>query len=124
MTHIHYQPHLKAYAKENRNNPTPEEKRLWYDFLRRHPFQFRRQKAFGSYIVDFYCSSAKLVIELDGNQHFTDEGLVWDTNRTAYLNSLGLHVLRFTNKQVNEEFDAVCCMIDNVIEARVYGEQQ
>ncbi len=120
-THIHYQPHLKPYAQENRKTPTPEEKKLWYDFLRRHPFQFRRQKAFGCYIVDFYCSSAKLVIEIDGSQHFTDEGKRWDDNRTVYLNSLGLQVLRFTNQQIAESFDAVCCRIDATIEAAVYG---
>lgn len=123
-SHYTYQQHLKTYAQENRNNPTPEEKKLWYDFLRNHPFQFRRQKSFGCYIVDFYCSSAKLVIEIDGSQHFSDEGKVWDENRTAYLNSLGLTVIRFTNKQVNEEFEGVCTMIDLEIEKAVYGSQR
>jgi len=122
--HFHYQTHLKTYAQKNRRNPTPEEKKLWYDFLRNHPFQFRRQKSFGCYIVDFYCSNAKLVIELDGSQHFSDEGRLWDENRTAYLNSLGMQVIRFTNKQVNEEFDAVCTMIDAAIEKAVYGARE
>ena len=120
-SHIQYQKHLKPYAQENRRAPTPEEKKLWYDFLRHHPFQFRRQKSFGCYIVDFYCSSAKLVIEIDGNQHFSEEGKVWDENRTAHLNSLGLQVIRFTNQQVNEEFESVCSMIDVAIEKAVYG---
>ena len=120
-SHIQYQKHLKTYAQENRRTPTPEEKKLWYDFLRHHPFQFRRQKSFGCYIVDFYCSSAKLVIEIDGSQHFSDEGKVWDENRTAHLNSLGLQVIRFTNQQVNEEFEGVCSMIDVAIEKAVYG---
>ena len=62
---FYYQTHLKAYAQENRRNPTPEEKLLWYEFLRKHTYQFRRQKSFGCYIVDFYCSKAKLVVELD-----------------------------------------------------------
>lgn len=119
--HIQYQKHLKTYAQENRKNPTPEEKKLWFEFLRQHPFQFRRQKSFGCYIVDFYCSSAKLVIEIDGSQHFTEEGKAWDDNRTAYLNSIGLQVLRFTNRQLADEFDGVCCMIDAVIETAVYG---
>ena len=110
------QPHLKAYAQENRRNPTPEEKLLWYEFLRKHTYQFRRQKSFGCYIVDFCCSKAKLVVELDGGQHFTEEGKVWDENRTAYLNSLGLRVIRFTNAQVNREFDAVCQAINTAIE--------
>ena len=74
--------------------------------------------------MDFYCSSAKLVIEIDGSQHFSDEGKVWDENRTAYLNSLGLTVIRFTNKQVNEEFEGVCTMIDLEIEKAVYGSQR
>ena len=120
-SHIQYQKHLKPYAQENRRAPTPEEKKLWYVFLRHHPFQFRRQKSFGCYIVDFYCSSAKLVIEIDGNQHFSEEGKVWDENRTAHLNSLGLQVIRFTNQQVNEEFESVCSMIDVAIEKAVYG---
>ena len=122
-THISYQKHLKMYAQENRKNPTREKKKLWYSFLRHHAFQFRRQKSFGCYIVDFYCSSAKLVIEIDGSQHFTEEGKLWDENRTAYLNSLGLQVIRFTHKQVNEEFEAVCIMIDSAIEKAVYGAQ-
>ena len=120
-SHIQYQKHLKPYAQENRRAPTPEEKKLWYVFLRHHPFQFRRQKSFGCYIVDFYCSSAKLVIEIDGSQHFSEEGKVWDENRTAHLNSLGLQVIRFTNQQVNEEFESVCSMIDVAIEKAVYG---
>ena len=120
-SHIQYQKHLKPYAQENRRTPTPEEKKLWYVFLRHHPFQFRRQKSFGCYIVDFYCSSAKLVIEIDGSQHFSEEGKVWDENRTAHLNSLGLQVIRFTNQQVNEEFESVCSMIDVAIEKAVYG---
>ena len=113
---FYYQTHLKAYTQENRRNPTPEEKLLWYEFLRKHTYQFRRQKSFGCYIVDFYCSKAKLVVELDDGQHFTEEGKVWDENRTAYLNSLCLRVIRFTNAQVNREFDAVCQAINTAIE--------
>ncbi|MBQ4579708.1 MAG: endonuclease domain-containing protein [Clostridia bacterium] len=115
---------MKKYAQENRKNLTAEEKKLRYDFLRNHPFKFRRQKSFGCYIVDFFCSSAKLVIELDGSQHFTDEGKVWDENRTAYLNTLGLTVLRFTNRQVSNSFESVCAMIDEFIEKTVYEAQK
>ena len=124
MVSYQYQPHLKAFAQENRRNPTPEERKLWHEFLRHHTFQFRRQRPFGCYIVDFYCSSARLVIEVDGSQHFNEEGKAWDLNRTAYLNSLGLQVLRFTNRQIQDEFDAVCATIDSVIEMRVYGMPQ
>lgn len=116
-----YQPHLKDFAQKNRKSPTPEERKLWYEFLRQHTFQFRRQRPFGCYIVDFYCSSARLVVEVDGSQHFSKDGKEWDLNRTAYLNSLGLQVLRFTNRQVQDEFDAVCAAIDSAIEMRAYG---
>lgn len=118
---FYYQTHLKSYAQENRRNPTPEEKQLWYGFLRKHGHQFRRQKCFGCYIVDFYCSDARLIVELDGSQHFSPEGKVWDENRTAYLASLGLRVIRFTNAQVNREFDAVCRAIDAAVREALDG---
>ena len=119
----HYQPHLKKYAQENRRNPTPEEERLWYEFLRRYPFQFRRQKALGCYIVDFICSAARLIVEIDGSQHFTPEGREWDVNRTAFLNAQGYEVIRFTNRDVSERFEAVCQSIAAAVEQGVYGKK-
>jgi len=118
MNKIYYNSMMKDKAQELRREMTDQEKRLWYDYLRYHIVQFRRQKQFGRYIVDFYCSSAKLVIELDGSQHFTEEGIIHDRNRTAYLESLGLCVLRFTNREVEEQFDAVCAEIDRTLDER------
>ena len=84
----------------------------WYDFLKPYPVRFLRQYIVDRYIVDFYCPSAKLVIEVDGSQHYESEGLVHDKIRTETLNQYGLTVLRFTNRQVNREFENVCLCID------------
>ena len=99
-------------AKELRKNATPQEKRLWYDFLRTYPIRFQRQKAIGEYIVDFYCHKVKLVIEIDGTQHFTTDGQQRDALRTQTLEQYGLQILRLSNRQINEEFSRVCEYID------------
>ena len=99
---------LTPNAKTLRKTMTQEERRLWYDCLKRLPVTVNRQKVIGRYIVDFYCASAKTVIELDGSQHFEDDALAADQERDAYLNSLGLTVLRYTNLQVNRSFKEVC----------------
>jgi len=91
---------------------TKEESLLWYRFLSKYPFRFRRQYVIGDYIVDFYCHQAKLVVELDGSQHYEPEEAEKDRIRTKYLESLGLHVLRFTNLEVLQQFRAVCEAID------------
>ncbi|MGN0776165.1 MAG: endonuclease domain-containing protein [Candidatus Ventricola sp.] len=117
MNKIYYNGMLKTKAQELRREMTAQEKKLWYEYLRHHTAQFRRQKQFGRYIVDFYCSSAKLVIELDGAQHGTQEGLIHDRNRTAYLESLGFTVLRFANREVDERFEAVCVRINQAVNA-------
>jgi len=106
-----YSKELKLRTQELRRNATPQENKLWYRFLRKHPCSFTRQKAIDNYIVDFLCPAKKLVIEIDGSQHFTDEGLIYDRLRTDLLESLGLHVMRFTNTQVNSSFDEVCTTI-------------
>lgn len=87
---------------------TDEEKRLWYDFLKNLPVSFNRQKVIGKYIVDFYCAKSKLVIEIDGSQHYEDEGLEKDKQRDKYLQSLGLTVIRYTNLDINLRFEDVC----------------
>ena len=87
---------------------TKEERRLWYECLKLLPVTVNRQKVIGRYIVDFYCASAKVVIELDGSQHFGDAALAADRERDAYLRSLGLTVLRYTNLEVNRKFKEVC----------------
>ena len=99
-------------AKMLRKCSTKEEKHLWYDFLRNHPRRFTRQKVLGKYIADFYCPSAKLVIEIDGSGHFTDEGIRSDAERTDYLSGYGIKVIRITNNSVNTNFSGVCEYID------------
>ena len=81
---------------------------MWYDFLRELPIMVHRQKVIGNHIVDFYCASAKLVIELDGSQHYEEKGIIADTARDAYLRSLGLTILRYSNREVNQQFPRVC----------------
>ena len=99
---------LTANAKALRKNMTKEERRIWYDFLKRLPFTVNRQKVIGKYIVDFYCSQTKTVIELDGSQHYETEGAESDMLRDEYLNSLGIKVLRYSNYDVNKNFSGVC----------------
>ena len=103
-------------AKELRRNMTPEEKHLWYDFLRKYPVRFLRQKVIGSYIVDFYCAKANLVIELDGSHHGYENETKKDEKRTKFLESLGLKVIRIPNYEVNDNFLYVCRYIDNSVE--------
>ena len=97
---------------------TQEERHLWYDFLRTYPVKIMKQKPIGNYIVDFFCESAKLVIEIDGSQHFEEEGLKADAERTAYLEGLGLLVVRYSNREINREFREVCESIDRLIRER------
>ena len=99
---------LTPFSKSLRKNMTKEERHLWYDFLKSLPVTIHRQKTIGNYIVDFYCHSAKLVIELDGSQHYEDEGKIDDIIRDRYLSDLGLKVLRYTNLDINRRFGAVC----------------
>ena len=110
---------LTGISKVLRRNMTEEEKRLWYDCLKNMPQTVNRQKVIGKYIVDFYCASADLVIELDGNQHATDEGLARDKVRDEFLNSLGLYVLRIGNYEINTNFNGVCEVVEAIINERV-----
>ena len=109
-----YNKNLISNAKVLRKNMTKEEKKLWYDFLRMHPLRFQRQKVLGKYIVDFYCAEAKIVIELDGSQHYEDVGLQKDEERTAYLSKYGLQVLRFSNLEIQQNFYGVCEYINDI----------
>ena len=99
-------------AQHLRRNATPQERHLWYDFLSRYPIRFQRQKPIGDYIADFYCHQAKLVIELDGSQHYWRDGEERDVIRTQALEKYGLRVLRFTDYEVNNNFSGVCHQID------------
>ena len=108
MAVIRYNGKNKILAQNLRKAMTRQERHLWYDFLRDLPVQVRRQKQFGEYIVDFYCSSAKLIIELDGMQHFDEKGVESDGVRDRHLESLGLRVVRIGNREIDTDFDAVC----------------
>lgn len=99
---------LTVNAQKLRSNMTKEERHLWYDFLKEIPKVFKRQKAIGKYIVDFYCPEYKIVIEIDGSQHFEDKAVIADKQRDAYLKNLGLTVLRYSNYDINHNFDGVC----------------
>ena len=113
---------MKAYdkaniplAKELRKNMTPWERRLWYAFLRDHPVRFQRQKAIGSYIADFYCAKARLVIELDGGGHYTQAQSEKDAIRTKALESMNLTVLRICNLDIDRNFRGVCELIHQTV---------
>ena len=104
-------PKLKRISQNLRFNMTPEERHLWYDFLKKLPITINRQKVIGNYIVDFCCSNKKIIIEVDGFQHYEGEGLKKDIERDLYLTNLGYRVLRYTNIDINRKFDSVCCDI-------------
>lgn len=96
------------YARYLRKNMTPQERHLWYDFLRYCKPRFRRQERIGNYIADFFCHQARLVIEVDGSGHYEPEKIAEDAERTAYFESVGIKVIRFSNADVNVRFRSVC----------------
>jgi very-short-patch-repair endonuclease len=106
--HLPYNPVLVSRAKELRKNMTFAEQKLWYGYLRTLKFRVLRQRPIDLFIVDFYCPSLKLVIEIDGESHFTDEAQEYDRERTQRLEGYGLKVIRFTNQQVVNNFHEVC----------------
>ena len=106
---------LTINARNLRKNMTKEERHLWYDFLKRYPIRFLRQKVIDNYIVDFYCHSARLIIELDGSQHYEEKGLLKDKIRTEIIEQRNLTVIRIPNNEVNRNFEGVCQYIDNTV---------
>ena len=106
---------LVPLAKQLRKDMTKEERHLWYDFLRGYPVRFSRQKVLGRFIADFYSAKAKLVIELDGSQHYEDSNAEKDAERTAFLEGYGLRVIRIPNNEVNQNFAGVCEYIDAAV---------
>ena len=106
-----------ALAINLRKNTTPQENHLWYDFLSKYEIRFQRQKSIDNFIADFYCHKAKLVIEIDGSQHYTEDGLKKDEFRTEILEGYDLKVIRFTNYQIDTNFRGVCEYIDIVVQA-------
>ena len=109
---------LKQFARNLRKNQTKEERLLWNAFLSKYPMRFRRQYIIGNYIVDFYCHLAKLAVELDGSQHCGSDAVKKDSARTAYLESQGVMVLRFSNLDVMRQFENVCAEIDRIAKSR------
>ena len=106
-------------ARHLRREMTPHERKLWYLFLRNYPVKIYKQRIIGRFIVDFYCASAKLVIELDGSQHYEPQGSAYDSARSEFLMSLGLEVLRFSNREIDREFGSVCQQIDIAVQRRL-----
>ena len=111
-----------ALARSLRKNMTPQERKLWYEFLRKCDLKFQRQKAIGRYIADFYCASAKLIIEIDGGQHYDEESIEYDFKRTEYFESLGIKVQRYTNREIDFNFVDVCNNI--LFSLKIYSTPQ
>ena len=112
---------LTVNAKTLRKNMTEEERRLWYCFLREYPVRFYRQKVLGNYIADFFCAKAKLIVELDGSQHYEAAGKKYDEKRTLFLQEYDCTVLRIPNNEVDRNFRGVCEWIDMHVNAALEG---
>ena len=112
-----YDHHNIEYAKKLRREMTPWERKLWYCFLKNYPIRFQRQKCINNFIADFYCDKAKLVIEIDGSQHFTEEGIKQDEIRTNVIESYGLKIVRIINSQIDTNFKGVCEYIGNLVQS-------
>ena len=120
---IPYERKLIPYAKKLRKEATPQEDKLWYRFLKDYPVRFQRQKTIDSFIADFYCYQAKLIIEIDGSQHYTAQGSAYDRDRTGILMRYGLEVVRFTNQEIDQQFLTVCSQIDQLVNQRLCVSQ-
>jgi very-short-patch-repair endonuclease len=114
--YLRYRWDLRARGRKLRHDPTPPERKLWYEFLSMHKEKFTRQKPLGTYIADFYCAEKQLVIEIDGDSHFTNKCERYDATRTSVLASSSLRVLRFTNTEVMQQFEAVCQQIEDALQ--------
>ena len=112
---------LKKYAVEMRKNQTDDEKKVWYQILKGRTPKFHRQRIIGNYIVDFYCPQLRLAIEIDGYQHFYEENTEYDNNRTEYIESQDIYIVRFENTEVNKDIEYVRFIIDNACDARIKG---
>ena len=115
---IPYRRELKRRSQSLRRDPSPAERKLWFEFLRDLPVKFTRQKPLGHYIADFYCASHLLVIELDGDSHYNDGARRYDERRTADLGTVGIRVVRVANTDVMQNFEGVCSMILRTLGAK------
>jgi len=109
---------LKPVAQELRKKATRHERHLWYEFLRGFRPRFTRQRIVGSYILDFFCPKAMLAVELDGSQHYEQNQMEYDSERTAFLQQFGIEVLRIPNTDIDRDFNAVCKKIEEVVMSR------
>ena len=110
---------LVSFARGLRKNMTKEEKHLWYDFLKNYDVKFNRQKVLGRYIADFYSAELKLVIELDGSQHYDPEAKLYDEERTEFFKGYDIEVVRINNLEVTRNFRGVCLYIDKIVKRRM-----
>ena len=110
---------LLENARFLRREMTRHEKHLWYDFLQHYPVKIYKQRIIDNFIADFYCHKAKLVIELDGSQHYTPEGKSYDEARTEIINQYGILVIRYSNLDIDIKFEGVCYEIDKIITERM-----
>ena len=110
---------LTSLAQNLRKNMTLEERTLWYQFLRTYRPQFRRQVTFGNYILDFYCAAAKIAVELDGSQHYEEDGLIKDAQRNAYFQQNGILILHFSNTDIKCNLRGVTEQIDLIVKERL-----
>jgi len=115
---LEYNKQMIPRAKQLRRSMTAQERRLWYGFLKDYPVRFQRQKTIGSYIVDFFCHRALLVIELDGAQHYEKHAEGYDKVRTEFLQSAKIEVIRIPNACVDQDFTGTCEMIDCAVKRR------
>ena len=113
---------LLTKARTLRREMTKEERHLWYDFLCQYPVRFRRQRPMLEYIVDFYCPKVQLGVELDGEQHASGSQLEYDMERTHRLSKMGIFILRFTNREVWQNFSGVCQAIDQTVKDRLCSQ--
>ena len=120
MKHF-YNGDLNFIAKKLRRQMTKQERHLWYDFLRSYSIKVYRQRVIDNYVADFYCPAAKLVIELDGGQHYDDAKMIEDEHRSAIIKQYGIQVVRIPNNEVDNNFDNVCTYLDSVVKERVKG---
>lgn len=110
---------LLQNAKDLRKNMTDQERHLWYDYLKSYPVKFYKQRIVDSFIADFYCHKARLVIEIDGARHYCDNGKIYDRERTKIMEHYGIAVIRFSNSEIDEDFEFVCSKINCTIKARL-----
>lgn len=119
LMHLPRNPNLRNLSRNLRNNATKAERMLWFEFLRHYRPRWYRQRIVGNFILDFYCPQASLAIEVDGGQHYEDEIIKQDEQRTIILQSLWIKTVRFTNLDVLNNFDQVCLAIDEEVKTKL-----